>query len=303
MVPCRRFIFYNNLEFYEEPFIMSLTIVNISICLIFLIISAFWVGKKVAQCKIFNLEKRLNESEYKFKKISETFDEVAEYHISNLTKQTEDLKELLMIADKKCLLVNDLLSELEELREEIKRRNMSSEKDMPGASYKSGEKRLKKDFDEAFEEIKDKILALNGRTGALEEQNRKLVKLIENETNKKNMTVSEVKDIINSELNAYLSVLELGRPESSIAEIEEAVTENVPETGSGIPAGLLNKLKNKSDDDTKCDKNKYKNLPYPALDILRMHDSGIVIPQIAKNLKIGIGEVELILALYGENVA
>jgi hypothetical protein len=280
---------------------MSLTVVNISICVIFLIISAFWLGKKVAQCKIFKLEKSLNEAEYKFKKISETFDEVVEFHISNLTKKTDDLKELLMIADKKCLLVNDLLSELEELREEIKKRNMSPDKDMPGSLYKTGEKRLKKEFDETFEEIKDKILALNGRTGALEDQGRKLIKMIENETNKKNMTVSDVKDIVNTELNAYLSALELGSAEVSAGEVEKAETENVPEPGNGIPAGLLNKIKNKNNDGAKYDKN--KDLPYPAPDILRMHKSGIVVPQIAKNLKIGIGEVELILALYGENVA
>lgn len=287
---------------------MSLTLVNISICVIFLIISAFWLGKKVAQCKIFKLEKRLNEAEYRFKKISETFDEVVEFHISNLTKKTDDLKELLMIADKKCLLVNDLLSELEDLREEIKKRNMSPDKDMPGSLYKTGEKRLKKEFDETFEEIKDKILALNGRTGALEDEGRKLIKMIENETNKKNMSVSDVKDIVNSELNAYLSVLELGSAELPADEIEKvetekAVIETVPEPSNGIPAGLLKKIKNKNDDGTKYDKNQYKDLPYPAPDILRMHKSGISIPQIAKNFKIGIGEVELILTLHGENAA
>lgn len=339
--------------------------VQIVICVLFLLFVAFWVGRKIGQMRVFKLEKMLEEASASAEHIIRSMNEVVDKHQESMGSRTESLKELLLVTDKKADYVNELLEELELLRDEIKTRTLEEGAGLTDTAQKNRERRLKREMEQALEEglesANDQLDELLGRIKLLEKENSKLARELENRSRFKSLTTEDVKEIIAAELGDYLSFLDpsagqtdinaqveadilameqhkvaatksgysfepVSRQEepSLLEDMEEPSLEGLTQRPrsaisqrqknykvAGEPGGLERSnyvpreplSKPVSDAEQRVFERLSSNLEIPshAKRVLELHEQGVVLPQIAQSLRIGVGEADLLLRLYSQD--
>ncbi len=326
---------------------------QIAICLIFLVLAAFWTGKRIGRSRFFKLENEMKALELSFKHLVDDIEMVSSHNIKALDGQCSILKELLTIADKKCLYANDLLKEIDDGVESLRKRNLNPANAL--ASIDQGlDKRFRKEVQDTLEEMLKKVVALDGRVRELEDR------LAESpaSTGADVLDRDELRNIVGKEVADYLEVLEAGletfeRPSSaktsknylkSGEEILErhSATEKSPEklvqlrtvgrdaashTVAVAPSSQTVRALSPIVAAKEC-----KTLPpnepvilpvvvkktdlckeprpgevfsgnFRVNEVLRLYSEGFTLPQIARTLNMGKGEIDLILKIYGENAS
>lgn len=329
-------------------------VLQVGVCLVFLVLAAFWAGKKLGQRRFFKMEEELKALELSFKHLAEDIEMVASHNIKALDGQCKDLKELLTIADKKCLYANDLLKEVDEGVEALRKRNLNPANAL--TSIDQGlDKRFRKEVQDTLEEMLKKIVSMNNRISELEE----------NETS---VGPEELRSLIDSELTRYLELLEMpqqrhesvakpaagryvdrvaelpasaryfeaaaDRPADKLSEkplekspiLRSVTREPMPSPSSATVVATphaaakapvpIKELRSTLIDEVvrfpsavkKTDLG--RNIPfappsepnYVVREVLRQYSEGITLPQIARELSMGKGEIELILKIHGEGI-
>lgn len=289
------------------------TAIQLVICFIFISIVAFWAGKKISKTKQYNASEELKAYEMSLNQLLEEMELAANHNHKVFEKQANDLRELLTIADRKILRVNDFIKELEERCEDLKLRSMTSLDSNLDAKNSSTNQKLKKEIGQAFEEMSERIRNLANKFSEFEENSAKQDK---NKTN-----YSKIREMIDEEvtrqISKQLSILEddlmpqgyeidQARPETN----EEDKLKPIP----GQSSPLIKNSKNSSGLEAAefestmriPDKNlqaiKKANEGSFVQEVLKLAEKGITIPQIARSLNMGKGEIELILKIYGPKI-
>ena len=289
-----------------------MTIINICICVIFLIILAFWTGKKVGNAKIFQFESRMKEYENKFNTLQNGFDTIVDSYIKELEKRIEEIKELLEDADKRCLYANDLLTGIDESIKTLKRKNQQNIDENEEAILK-----LKNEFKNTINELYDKIEKIHGKvkerqyTPDLTENDIKLLiqKEVDNRYNEmleKNLIKEQEQETqLQDDLNNEIKSSDFNELELVSITVEDKKPENKKQpfndlgTASILPSDKAYKTVDKERTKAIIERIAKKDISYLRPEVLRLYSEGITIPQIAKQMKMGIGEVQMIINLYG----
>ena len=329
-------------------------VLQVGVCLVFLVLVAFWTGRKLGQRRFFKMEEEIKALELSFKHLAEDIEMVASHNIKALDGQCNVLKELLTVADKKCLYANDLLKEVDEGIEALRKRNLNPANAL--ANIDQGlDKRFRKEVQDTLEEMLKKIVSMNKRISELEE-------------NDTPVGPEELRALIDSELTRYLELLEIpqprhepvvkpvvGRYADRVAELpasarffeasadrpadkllekplekspilrslareplvaaSSATMVATPPVPGRVPAPIK-ELRSTVIDEVvrfpavvkKTDLG--RNIPcapasepnYVVREVLRQYSEGISLPQIARDLNMGKGEIELILKIHGEGI-
>jgi hypothetical protein len=304
-------------------------ILQIAVCVTFLLIAAFWTGKKIGQRRFYKIQEEMKALELYYKHLMEDMEMVSNHNMKVLETSTAELKELLAIADKKCLYANDLLKEIDDGNESLKRRNLGT---TPVTSIDSGaDKKFRREVQEALEELLKKLIKLSDRVTDLElESPRQLP------------SPQELGELVCDEISRQLRVAraESGFERSVVHHDSEKAAEKVPDKNADriVPlkaarenfvaghaavekmvmtsaARMPNvaEFKAASIEEKirtpvpvkKTDLEKTVPVPpagSPVNEVLRLYSQGVTLPQIARTLNMGKGEIELILKLYGQNI-
>ncbi len=302
---------------------------QIGVCLVFLLLAAFWAGKKIGQRRFFKLEEEMKALELSFKHLVEDIEMVSNHNIKALDGQCNVLKELLNIADKKCLYANDLLKEVDEGVESLRKRNLNPANAL--ANIDQGlDKRFRKEVQDTLEEMLKKIVALNNRVGELE-------------ANEGVVDEEEIRAMVDGEIAKYLQVLDTGLSESagnptelsaekSSERLIERPTDRVVDKAvqlrsisrennilpSAAPTKSpiqLKEIRAAVIDDSvrlpvavkKTDMHRSSPMTgvpanFTIQEVLRLYSEGVTLPQIARSLNMGKGEIDLIIKMYGEGI-
>lgn len=293
---------------------------QIIVCLVFLMLVAFWVGKKLGQRRFFKLEEDMKNLELSFKHLVEDIEMVSSHNIKALDGQCNVLKELLNIADKKCLYANDLLKEVDDGVESLRKRNLNPSNAL--ASIDQGlDKRFRKEVQDTLEEMLKKIVAMNSRLGDLEE-------------NEGVIDQDELRVMVDNEIAKYLQVLDANYDESltlpienfadkptektvQLRSINREVPISAPITSTNSPKApvQLKEIRVAAVDESvripvsEKKTGKHKNASsqsapanFTVQEVLRLYSEGVTLPQIARNLNMGKGEIDLIIKMYGEEI-
>lgn len=344
MVPCGR----NIHKFDEVPVICGCfevyamwVALQIGVCLVFLMLAAFWVGRKIGLRRFFKLEEEMKALELSFKHLVDDIEMVTSHNIKALDGQCGVLKELLVVADKKCLYANDLLKELDTGVESLRKRNLNPANAL--ASIDQGlDKRFRKEVHDTLEEMLKKIVNMNDRIGELE-------------ANENSFDEEELRALVGNEIARYLEALDLtptvqkspsppqaGRHSDRVAELKmcDATVEKLvsstplrslpreapvqmpvaavavqPPVSAKTPVSIK-ELRASAIDDTlrlpaavkMTDLGKSSSASaapmhnYAVGEVLRLYSEGMTLPQIARNLNMGKGEIELIIKIHGEGI-
>jgi hypothetical protein len=225
-------------------------------------------------------------------------------------KQSNDLRELLTIADRKILRVNDFIKELEQSCEDLKLRSMASLDS--NIEAKDSHTKLKKEIGQAFEDMSERIKNLADKFSEFEERGAR------HEKPKRNY--AEIKKLIDEEvtrqISKQLSILEQDlMPQTNEAETK-LTNENLdlPEQKTSENSLVSNKI-NKPVELEPAEYDSSMRIPEKNLqsikkanegtfvqEVLDMAEQGITMPQIARSLNRGKGEIELILKIYGPKI-
>lgn len=266
------------------------TVLQIAVCVVFLLLAAFFAGKKLGQRKFIKLNDEMQALELSFKHLVDDIEMVANHNLKALDGQSSMLKELLTVADKKCLYANDLLKEIDEGVDSLRKRNLNPANALTSIDQ-GHDKRFRKEVKDTFEELLKKLVSLNTRVGELE-------------ANAPALDPEELRDLVNKELTRHLKALDADfdrneKPAQSMPARPANIKELKPASIDGtvrFPSAVK-----------KTDLVIESNLPRPALaypvnEVLKLFSEGVTLPQIARTLNMGKGEIELILKIYGEGI-
>ena len=126
----------------------------------------FLAGRKIGRRHYLKLQEEMRALEKGFNQLLEEMELVSNHNVKVLEAQTSDLRELLTVADKKCIYASDLIKNLDESAEQLKKRNLS----IGTISNKPSE------LDEEFKkEVKEAVEIMYKRLLAVEEKHTELI--------------------------------------------------------------------------------------------------------------------------------
>ncbi len=303
------------------------TVVQIGVCLVFLLLAAFWVGRKLGQRRFYQIREEMRALELSFKNLMEDMEMVSAHNMKVLETRTEEIKELMTITDRKCIYVNDLLKEMDETSVSLRIRNMSGSPAITNIEA-GAERKLNKEMQATLESIVTHIADLSSRVNELED----------------NQTVFDRDGMVNlvrlevgKQVRATLAAHSSARSEPKKAELQQAMPATERTTERVVPMRPMREtfVENRVDAEhfsaskpanvkelriasieegarmpvmpKKTDLERKQNLrrppiSYPASEVLEMYENGITLPQIARTLNMSKSEIELILKIYGEGI-
>ena len=300
--------------------------IQITVCVIFLLIICFFAGKKLGQRRFLKIQEEMRALELSFNQLLEEMELVSSHNMKVLEGQTNDLKELLTIADKKCLYANDLLKSIDDGADSLKKSNFGLGKVEPKPQAAEIDKEFKSDVFRGLEELHERLA--------------KLEKSFKQYENKHEGFSESVRESIQSEISA-LKVYTERRITETAQEVEEAVLKapidrfsQASATGgkrlssfgfSGVSSPALsserppeentNKFLKAAEIDSlqprfptkKVESESSQVVPIPppgspVHEILLLVEQGMSLPQIARKLSMSKGEIDLVLKIYAPTV-
>ncbi|MDD2998756.1 MAG: hypothetical protein PHV05_06800, partial [Candidatus Riflebacteria bacterium] len=143
------------------------TALQIGVCVVFLLLTTFFVGKKLGQRGFIKIRDEMRALELSFKHLADDINMVSDYNLKALESQSSELKELLTVTDKKCLYAGDLLKEIDHGVESLRKRNLNPANAL-NTIDQGLDKRFRKEVQDSLEEINGKLNDLTVRIKELE---------------------------------------------------------------------------------------------------------------------------------------
>lgn len=308
--------------------------IQLIICATFLVLAAYWVGRFFGKRRYLKLHEEMKALELSFNQLIEEMELASSHNMKVIEKQSEDLAELLNIADKKILRVNDFLSELDETAEELKRKaNLSSS--INESVSQPGERKFRQELNLAIEELQSEIQEFSRRLTEMENQTVDTVEFAEpappDYSALRNLIEEEVSRQISRQLDFLEQQLEPApRPEpvservvpirpiqkesnfnaKFVARSSEnelwSVEEPAPSPHELKPAAFAERVRvppRKVDLESEPSGNMPELKPgSPVLEVLKLAEEGVSLPQIARTMGMGKAQIELILNMYGTRI-
>jgi len=303
------------------------TIVQIAVCLVFLILAAFLIGRKLGQRRFYQMQEEMRALELSFKNLMEDMEMVSAHNMKVLETRTEEIKELMTIADRKCIYVNDLLKEMDETSASLRMRNIGGSSAVTNIEA-GAERKAQKEMQNSLDSLLARIADLSGRIGELEDnqtvfERGELVDLVRLEVARQlrlhvNEALPAKKETVKAESQAAAAasierdrVVPMRPPVrenfvdgARVGEIAQvALPKNVKELRSAsIDDGArLPAMPKKTD--LAVEKVPTRSAAgFQVNEVLALYENGITLPQIARTLNMSKSEIELILKLYGEGI-
>ncbi|MFZ2960811.1 MAG: hypothetical protein WA705_28370 [Candidatus Ozemobacteraceae bacterium] len=306
-------------------------LMEIGICLVLSAVVCFWMGKRLGQRRFFKVQDEMRALELSLNQLIDQMELVSGHNLKVMETKTAEMHELLPIIDKKLLYAQDVLSAIDEAKcpppaimaarfpanaahsapsmpaissipSMTSMSLMPSTHSMPGTLQQASgltstlvvspspppppDPQLRRDIDET----KTTLAAVTARQVAFEERFARI-------ENRLNILTADLATVRETQVEfARLADLALrdfsddtSTPETSplstphAANVFEEISLETP-IQSPAPSLLLQS----------------EPLPgSPTHEVLEMFKKGVTTPQIARHLKMGHGEVELIMNIFG----
>ena len=168
------------------------------------VIIAILIRKHKDKHKIASLHKNIEDLERSFLHTQESMEIATNQYINAMEVKCESMRELLSIADKKCLYAGDLLNSIDKGIEILKERNLSSPSGAQISQALSIDEavieKLKKDFVNITDEMKNEINSLNRHLSFLNKRVEELELNFNNESTDQNNFDENIKIAFKEEI-------------------------------------------------------------------------------------------------------
>ncbi len=278
-----------------------LQVLQLFSCGLFTLAICFYFGKRWGERKFLKMKEEMKAYETAFTQLIEQMEMVSKHNLKVLETKTEDLRELIPVLDKKLLYADDLMRELENTKTEVSR---------PGKLKLEAPSDLK-----LRREMQELISSLRGRLEDLESR-LEVMENIEHERGPIGQMPArdgnypppggdskwmDPKIARNGELfeGAYGEKLEMN---GSTGEKIVRLPEKIQIAKAKFIAENISKLHSSAVMESACPSKLRHEPPRPGTvlhEVLALQDKGIPLPQIARRMNMALGEVEVIMNIYG----
>lgn len=169
---------------------MYLLVLSILILVIFTLVIVYYIGKKVGEHKNTQFLDSLKAYELALNQLLEEIEMVCQHNIKVMETKLNEIQELIKSADKKCVYANDLLNELENVKNEIQKR-ISDFDSLHAKSSNLTEKKLRLEFQSLLNSVNEKISLLEKELANLRKMKNAFFTLSENNNTK---SLSEIEN-------------------------------------------------------------------------------------------------------------
>lgn len=256
--------------------------VQLTFCLLFTLIVCFFVGKRIGERKFKKLREEMKAYEMSFNQLIEQMEMVSSHNLKVLQTRTDELRDLIPVIDKKLLYANDLMQEVETLKKESGTR-LGAIKSEPVMDLK-----LRRDVQELVADLQNRLKTLEIRLGEFEKNEREqeslLKSLVAAKKGEERAVPLKLEKVHDLPEPVFQTNVELSTFSPKIGNDRQKLLK---------PHALL---ENPAVDESRPIKPKPGTVLH---EVLTLHERGVTLPQIARQLKMDHGEVEVIMNLYG----
>lgn len=273
---------------------MMWTAIQLLTCATIILAVSFFVGKRIGQRRFIKMQEEMKALEKSFNQLLEQMELVSGHNLQVLDNKTQELRELLNVVDKKCLYATDLMKEVDEMKRRLQNHNRTAEASAAPAPVT--EIKLRREMQEMQDETNGHIQTIDIRIVQLEQEQQEVFQQL---LSIKKASLASERVIQDRQASAP--------PPPDLARMEAPACEIPPETA---PAELAIDVSSPPESlslGSPSVIDRIRHRPRPALDsmqyeivqqVLELHDQGVSIPQIARQMKMSKTEVELMMKFY-----
>ncbi|HOT30050.1 MAG TPA: hypothetical protein PLU72_17875 [Candidatus Ozemobacteraceae bacterium] len=285
---------------------MMWTAIQLLTCVTIVLAIAFFVGKRIGQRRFIKMQEEMKALEKAFNQLLEQMELVSGHNLQVLDNKTQELRELLNVADKKCLYATDLMKEVDEMKRRLQNQNRTAE--VSASPPAVSEIKLRR-------EVQDQLDAANGRIESIDAHIRKLEQeqeeLFQQILSLKKCSMSMERAIQERPAAAWpchaagdvaaatgcAADSDGDVPDQSPrpVEIPHVEVPPAPENPTLDPSSVITRIRHR-------DRPALANLDPMQTEIINqvldLCDQGVSIPQIARQMKMSKTEIELMLKFY-----
>jgi len=287
----------------------------------------FFLGKKLGERKFRRVNEEMKALELSFNQLLEQMELTSAHNLKVLEAKTEDLRQLLPIVDKKVLQAQDLTQQLHEYA------SRKPAVAAPSSLDPAREIKLRRELQESIATVQNRLSSLEQRLQGLEHRATEWDARVEassHATNRSGARMVPVADLpfsaTGSEKVIDIKSRELRREREGVGQMTSEMTptlESIVRQAekqlkevqqlremTAVVAGDTRRLEPVAAPEAEFsplpselpEELTGEDVPAPGTlfyDVLTLSQQGVTIPQIARKMNIGNGEVELIMKLYG----
>ncbi|HNW34562.1 MAG TPA: hypothetical protein PKM25_06505 [Candidatus Ozemobacteraceae bacterium] len=268
--------------------------VQILMCVTIILAVCFIAGKRIGQRRFLKMQDEMKTLEKAFNQLLEQMELVSGHNLKVLDTKTQELRELLTVADKKCLYANDLMKEVEEMKRQLQNHNRTAGATALPAPV--NEIKLRREVQELLDGTNEQVHAIETRIFQLEQDQlellQQIVSLKQVKASPERLLDEPPQPVYPAEEPPAYAAPALEQPPAQ--HTAEPHIPSAQDTPFG-DAAVLDRLKNRS-------RASHFGLDSMQVEIVQqvldLHDQGVSIPQIARQMKMSKSEVELMMKLY-----
>lgn len=283
---------------------MMWTAIQFLTCVTIVLAVAFFAGKRIGQRRFIKMQEEMKALEKAFNQLLEQMELVSGHNLQVLDTKTQELRELLNVADKKCLYAADLMKEVDDMKRRLQNQNRTA--DVSAAPPAVSEIKLRR-------EVQDQLDAANARIESIDMHIRKLEQeqeeLFQQMLSLKKCSLAMERAIQErpdkSEPrhgHAAAKTVQTTDPAGDISgqpalpvEIPHVEVPPAPENPTLDPSSVIDRIRHR-------EKPGIVNLDAMQTEIIHqvldLCDQGVSIPQIARQMKMSKTEIELMIKFY-----
>ncbi len=310
--------------------------IQILTCVTIILAACFLVGKKVGQRRFLKMQEEMRALEKAFNQLLEQMELVSGHNLKVLDTKTQELRELLNVADKKCLYANDLMKEVDDMKRELQNHNRTAAIVPPASPL--GELKIRRELQEMIDETNAQVRNITLRIQQLEQDRTEIVDQLDRlllaervrpesrqsfppepaaPAHPRTETAGPVPPTQPAAPRTFAaSDWQTAQPEPPAAMPEPAPFPGVSFPAAELPSPAPELRQTAINDADIIDRIRLRHLPedtferaamHPGMDaqeyeafkqVLQLRDQGYSIPQIARQLRMSKGEIELLMKFY-----
>ncbi len=276
---------------------MMWTAIQLLTCVTIVLAVVFLVGKRIGQRRFIKMQEEMKALEKAFNQLLEQMELVSGHNLQVLDNKTQELRELLNVADKKCLYATDLMKEVDDMKRRLQNQNRTA--DVSASPPAVSELKLRR-------ELQDQMDAANGRMESIDIHIRKLEQeqeeLFQQILSLKKSSLAMERAMQDRPVT-FDSCHPAGEPACAAPLADDIADQPAPRVE--VPPAPENPTLDSSAVITRI---RHRERPAIAnLDplqaeiihqVLDLCDQGVSIPQIARQMKMSKTEIELMIKFY-----
>ncbi|MBF0498771.1 MAG: hypothetical protein HQM09_01450 [Candidatus Riflebacteria bacterium] len=272
-------------------------VLEIGVCMAFLMITCLWVGKRLGQHRIMKMQDEMRALELTLSQLIDQMELVSGHNLQVMEAKTAEMHELLPIIDKKLLHAHDIMTAIEEIKRPSPAINsvwpIPSNQASDISKLPIADPGLRRDLEEIRTSVSTRQMSFDTRFSRIEERLTSLTA----DMARIQETMDEFERLATLSLETVsVEPPALETPEPNIDSISSSPASNssiMKPTGVTVVDSIIPVLTTLP--------TAHEPLPgSPTHEVLELFKKGITTPQIARILKMGHGEVELIMNIFGQ---